>query len=585
MSGRIPQAFLDQLLSRVDLVEVVDARVQLRKAGREYAACCPFHNEKTPSFYVSPGKQFYHCFGCGAHGNAIGFLIEYEHLGFVEAVEELARIAGLEVPREARGGGEHGRHDDLLVWVEAADRWFRQQLRSHAERSRAVDYLRGRGLVGETALAFGIGYAPPERDGLLKTLRAQGAGVKALVAAGLVVERDDGGHHDRFRERVMFPIRDRRGRTIAFGGRVLGDGQPKYLNSPETPLFHKGRELYGLHEARMALRQIPRLLVVEGYMDVVMLAQHGIRYAVATLGTATTAEHAERLFRLTRDVVFCFDGDRAGREAAWRALENVLPQLKDDRQIGFLFLPEGEDPDSLVRREGAEAFGHRLDGAVLLFDYLFERLKADINMNSLDGRSRLAGRARPYVERLPPGQLRDMMLRYVDKLAEQRGSALQALPRVAGAIEGIAPSVVARHNSRLVRTPVRHAIALLLNRPQLAREAAEPAQLAALGTQSGVPLLAELIELFRTQPHVGVAAALERYRGSETGRVLDRLATWQPELPEDLLESEFRGVLATLAQRPDPRKALMDKLAQGEALSAEEHEMLLRLTRTRGHSA
>ncbi|PWV62419.1 DNA primase [Plasticicumulans acidivorans] len=576
MAGLIPQSFLDQLLARIDLVEVIDARLPLKKQGREYAACCPFHNEKSPSFFVSPHKQFYHCFGCGAHGNAIGFLMEYEHLGFPEAVEELARLAGMEVPREARSGEDAG-HAELLRWIERADQWFRQQLRTHAQRQSVIDYLRTRELSGQTAAEFGIGYAPAERDALLRALLTEGAERTTLLAAGLVVRRDeDGAWIDRFRNRITFPIRDRRGRTIAFGGRVLGDGQPKYLNSPETPVFHKGRELYGLYEARMALRHLPRLLVVEGYMDVVMLAQHGIRYAVATLGTSTTAEHAERLFRVTPDVVFCFDGDRAGRDAAWRALENVLGQVRDGRQIGFLFLPDGEDPDSLVRREGQAAFEQRLTQAQPLSEYLFAHLAADIDLRNVDGRARLAERARPLLEKLPDSVYRDLMVTRLSELSKLGVEALnRRLGLAANAQPALAPTQQIARNSRLVSTPVRHAIALLLSRPQLAAQTGDLARIRALDLP-GIPLLIELLEIFRSSPNLSGGAVVERFRGRTAQSSLERLLTWQPEIAEERFdyEQDFRDTLARLADRGDRRKLLLERAARGDTLSREELEEL-----------
>lgn len=563
MSGRIPQGFIDQLLARTDLVEVIGARVPLKKQGREYAACCPFHTEKSPSFFVSPSKQFFHCFGCGAHGNAVGFLMDYEHLAFPEAVEELARSAGLDVPREggAAASAPHEQYAEILHWLERAALWFRQQLRHHPERAAPIEYLRGRGLAGTVAADFGVGYAPSGRDALLQALLAEGATRNTLLAAGLIAERDGGVLVDRFRERVMFPIRDRRGRTIAFGGRVLGDGQPKYLNSPETPVFHKGRELYGLYEARMATRQIGRLVVVEGYMDVVMLAQHGLRCAVATLGTATTTEHAEKLFRITHDIVFCFDGDRAGREAAWRALENVLPQVRDGRRIGFLFLPDGEDPDSLVRSEGAEAFAARLDAAQPLTDYLAERLRAQVNVNTDEGAARLMQLARPLLERMPDSPARDLLVQALD-----RGSVLRRHTRLQQA-----PPGVGRRRIDYRKSPVRHAIALLLAEPTLAVEAGERGSYAQIDAP-GVDLLLDLIDIFREQPHLPAGAVVERYRGSGLQSPLERLLAWAPEVPAGEFDwrQEFRDTLTRIRALGDRRRLLMDRMARGEALSSEE---------------
>lgn len=382
MAGRIPQQFIDDLLNRVDIVEVVDSRVPLKKKGKEYSACCPFHSEKTPSFTVSQNKQFYHCFGCKANGSAIGFLMEYEHLSFPEAIEELARSQGIDVPYE---GGQRPdpavkkAQTDLYDLMQQTDQYYQQQLRQHEQAQTAVDYLKQRGLSGEVAKDFGIGFAPDGWDNLIKALGNTAEKEKALVTAGMLIKKENGKCYDRFRDRIMFPIRDRRGRCIAFGGRILPKDQPndkdaKYLNSPETPLFHKGRELYGLYEARQALRDIPRLMVVEGYMDVVALAQFDVRYAVATLGTATTADHLQRLFQLTSEVVFCFDGDRAGKDAAWRALQVCLPEMRDGRETRFMFLPDGEDPDSYIRKIGKETFELEIKKSQTFSEYLFKQL-------------------------------------------------------------------------------------------------------------------------------------------------------------------------------------------------------------------
>jgi len=567
MAARISPDFLDQLLNRVDLVDLIDTRVPLRKLGRDYGACCPFHSEKTPSFTVSPSKQFYYCFGCGARGNAIGFLMEYERLSFMEAVTELARSVGLELPRGV-GGGEADSHKDLLALVEQAATFFRQQLHDHPARQKALDYLRRRGLDDETAKTFGIGYAPAGWDSLLRALTTQGSAPAELLQAGLVTAHDNGHYYDRFRDRIMFPIRDRRGRTIAFGGRALGDAEPKYLNSPETPFFHKGRELYGLYEARQRERQLRRLVVVEGYMDVVALVQHGIPYTVATLGTATTTEQVERLFRVTHEVIFCFDGDRAGREAAWRALENALPLLKEDRQAGFLFLPEDEDPDSLIRKEGRERFEERLTQAKPLSDYFFERLGADINLRSIDGRARLAERARPLLEKLPDSDFRDLMGERLKKITHNPLTRLSP-PRVS--------AINARQVSPL-RSPVRLVIALLLNDLGLARQAGDIKCLQGIKAP-GLSLVVELIELLQNNPHIQNAAqVLVRYEDTPAGPILQQLAGWRPEYPEDRFASEFLGALKQLQERYGIKRQLLNKLAQGEPLSTEEKETLRQLS-------
>jgi DNA primase len=573
MASRIPPDYLEQLLSRVDLVELIDTRLPLRKAGRDYSACCPFHSEKTPSFTVSPTKQFYHCFGCGAHGNAIGFLMAYEQLSFLEAVEELARSVGLEPPRGV--STEPGHQDALIAVVEQAEHFFRRQLQEHSTRQRALDYLRHRGLGEVTIKAFAIGYASPAWDGLLRALMARGMSLRDMVQAGLVIEQDDGQGYDRFRDRIMFPIRDRRGRPIAFGGRALGDATPKYLNSPETPFFHKGRELYGLYEAHQRERQLRRLLVVEGYMDVVALVQHGIPYAVATLGTATTPEQLERLFRVTRDVIFCFDGDRAGREAAWRALENTLPLLRDDHQVSFLFLPEGEDPDSLVRQEGKDSFEQRLLQARPLSDYFFERLSADVNLHSIDGRVRLAERARPLLNKLPDSLYRDLL---VQRLADMAGIDQTNITKRLTVTAS--PVTRPRSNINPARTPMRLAIALLLNHPELAQQAGDMQHFREIDVP-GLPLLVELVELLQRHPHIQNAAQLLiRYEGTETGHILRRLAEWPlPLVDEEQCRQEFQDILNHLEQNNTLQKRLLDKLAQGK-LSPEEKEILRNFGKT-----
>ncbi|WP_049721139.1 DNA primase [Gilvimarinus polysaccharolyticus] len=411
--SRIPQSFIDELLDRVDIVEVVDHRVKLRKTGKNYSACCPFHDEKNPSFTVSPDKQFFYCFGCGASGNAVGFLMDYERTGFPEAVEQLAHLCGMEVPREEQkpeATRQERLRKRLYELLEKSNDFYQEQLRQHPGKSKAIDYLKGRGLDGQIARDYGVGYAPPGWDNLLKALGTNGDNRDGLLTAGMLIQPEDSDRlYDRFRHRIMFPIRDTRGRVIGFGGRVLDDSKPKYLNSPETPVFHKGRELYGLHEARQAYRNLPRLLVVEGYMDVVALAQFGIRYGVATLGTACGEEHLERAFRYTSEVVFCFDGDNAGRRAATRALEASLPAMTDGRQVKFLFLPDGEDPDTLVRQIGPEKFENLIDMGVPLEDYLFDAAAEGINIRTMEGRAHLSKRAAPLLAKLPKGVFRELM--------------------------------------------------------------------------------------------------------------------------------------------------------------------------------
>ena len=410
----IPNDFVQTLLARVDIVEVIDRYVPLKKAGANYSACCPFHSEKTPSFTVSPTKQFFHCFGCGAHGTAIGFLMDHAGKSFPEAVEELARDAGLEVPRVERPGEREERKaiDDLADRLETASRFYRARLK---DSPRAIDYLKSRGLTGAIAAHFAIGYAPDEWTALERAFPDyQDA---ALETAGLVVRGDGGKRYDRFRDRVVFPIHDGRGRIVGFGGRVLDRGEPKYLNSPETPLFSKGRELYGLWLARNAIREHDRVVVVEGYMDVVALAQHGVEYAVATLGTSTTGAHAQKLFRLADNVVFCFDGDAAGRKAAWRALENTLPVLVDGKNARFLFLPDGEDPDDYVRRRGRVAFEEAVARAMPLSDFLIAELSARHPPTSDEGRAALVAAARPLVSQIGAPVLAALITRRIADIA------------------------------------------------------------------------------------------------------------------------------------------------------------------------
>jgi len=439
MAGLIPQSFIDELLDRIDIVDVVDSRVKLKKTGKNYSACCPFHDEKSPSFTVSPDKQFYYCFGCGASGSALGFILDYERQSFPDAVEELAKMAGLEVPREARNDSPaHKERKSLYKLLEQSNQHFQQQLRHSPAKQHAVNYLKERGLSGAIARDFGIGYAPPGWDNLLKSVGLEEHDRHLLVEGGMVISKqEDNKRYDRFRNRIMFPIRDVRGRVIGFGGRVLGDDKPKYLNSPETPVFHKGRELYGLHEARKAHKELPRLLVVEGYMDVVALAQYGILYGVATLGTACGEDHLNLAFKYTNEIVFCFDGDKAGRTAAKRGLENSLPVMQDGRQIKFLFLPDGEDPDTLVRQVGTETFIRLIEQAVPLEDFLFDSVAEDIDLTTMEGRARLSKRAAPLLHKLPNGVYQQLMF---GNLAQRTGLPVETLMELVEPAEPFAPA-------------------------------------------------------------------------------------------------------------------------------------------------
>ena len=531
MAGLIPQDFIDDLVARADIVEVIGRRVQLKKAGREFKACCPFHDEKTPSFTVSPAKGFYHCFGCGAHGTSIGFLMEYDHMSFVEAVESLASLMGVEVPRNESDRPAR-RYDELFSLLDSVARHWQTCLKNSPN---AIEYVRQRGIDGSTAKRFGIGYAPDGWSNVLDKFGKSPEAVERLLATGLIIAKDNGGHYDRFRDRIVFPIRDARGRTIGFGGRTLGDGEPKYLNSPETVLFHKGRELYGLYEARQALRHIERLVVVEGYMDAVALARHGIDFAVATLGTATTGEHLNRLFRLTDNVCFAFDGDRAGRKAAWRALENALPLIREGRQVRYVFLPEGHDPDSFVNEFGTDAFLEAVDAGVALSDFLIQELAGQVDMETVDGRARLAELARPLVQKIPAGVYRELL---VESLASAVGLTAPKLEKMLGAGTGPAAhgAGAARPGRRPVASPktgqpsvVRHAISLVLNYPSSA-EKADVEKLAGV-QRKGTDLLESLIETVHAEPNITTAGLLERFRHDEQGRHLGKLAA--SELPVD----------------------------------------------------
>ena len=534
--ARIPDAFIDDLLARSDIVEVVGARVPLKRQGKEYAARCPFHDERSASFTVSPTKQFYHCFGCGAHGTAISFLMQYERLEFLDAVEELARRVGLEVPRDTAQRNANPETRDLYGAMEAASTFFRTQL-ARSDKARA--YVDKRGIAAEIVERYAIGYAPDGFSGLRDALGSDPQRMQLLERGGLFSKNDKGHVYDKFRDRLMFPIHDRRGRTIAFGGRVIDpEDSPKYLNSPETALFHKGRELYGLWQAKQANQKLERLIVVEGYMDVVALAQFGVSQAVATLGTATTPDHAELLFRSAPDVYFCFDGDRAGRSAAWKALESVLPRMKDGRQALFLFLPDGEDPDSIVRQEGADGFDARLRAATPLSEFFFAQLSADVNLSSLDGKARLAERCKPLLAQIPDGAFGDLMRQ---RLTELTGVGARAsAPAPAQRTMRNARSTPAQKPS-LVRAAITH----LLHRPGFALELQPPYRFATL-RQPGIELLSELVLLVRERPDISTGALLEHFEGRDELAALQKLAVLELPGEEPDLRMEFTDAISQL---------------------------------------
>ncbi|AWV08705.1 DNA primase [Marilutibacter maris] len=568
--ARIPDAFIDDLLARTDIVELINARVPLKRQGKEYSARCPFHDERSPSFTVSPTKQFYHCFGCGAHGTAISFLMNYDRLEFLDAVEELARHAGMEVPRETQQRNANPESQDLYAALEASARFYRKQLDGNA---KAQAYLDDRGVDAAIRERFGIGFAPPGFNALRDALGGDERRLRLLERGGMMSRNDSGRVYDKFRNRVMFPILDRRGRTIAFGGRVVdADDSPKYLNSPETPLFHKGRELYGLWQVRQAHNKIPHIVVVEGYMDVVALFQHGVDTAVATLGTATTPDHAELLFRNAPDVHFCFDGDRAGRAAAWKAVESVLPRMKDGRQAFFLFLPDGEDPDSLVRQEGREGFNARLKQATPLSQFLFDSLSADVNLATLEGKGRLAERAKPLLAQIPDGAFADLMRQ---RLTELTG---------VGARASTPDTHVPAHRARAGAGPaparrslVRSAIALLLQSPTLGLELLPPYRFAPL-RQPGVDLLCEMLQLVYERPDIGTGSLIEHFADRDEQASLQKLAAQSLPGEEAAWRAEFHEAIArlehqTLLQR---HEELRNRMREGgnSALSAEEKREL-----------
>jgi DNA primase len=625
MAGRIPEKFIDDLLARIDIVDVIQERVPLKKSGRDWSARCPFHDERSASFTVSPAKQFYHCFGCGEHGSAIGFLMKYDRLEFPDAIEELANRAGVKVPYE--GGREAPREDatDLYTVLDAAAGYFRRQL---ADNDGARAYFAQRGLDEAILTRFNLGYAPDGWDGLKNALGTTPARIALLEKAGLLTHGEKGGKYDRFRDRVMFPILDRRGRTIAFGGRIIagkpapvekaGDGPPvtdsraqdgrksdpgpKYLNSPETPLFHKGRELFGLWQVREAQSKIPRLIVVEGYMDVISLHQFGVPQAVATLGTATTRDHAEILFRQCADVFFCFDGDRAGRQAAWRAVESVLPRMRDGRQALFLFLPDGEDPDSVIRKEGLAGFEQRLKDATPLSDYFFQFVGASVDLSSADGRARLRERSSAYLKEIPDGAFRDQMLQllqertivapaflekvdpafreaareiFEEKLTAAKAELRSAIHEPADLTQRRAQQPAAEQRKTLVRAT----ISLVIQQPSLVSEMKLPWIFAQL-RQPGIPLLVELLDLCRTRPSATTGALIEYFGSRKEAGWLHQLAVSEFPGGIDEARAEFLGAIAQLEKqtRNQRRDDLRIKQANGMLTAEEKDELRSLLT-------
>ncbi len=564
----IPREFIDLLLAKIDIVDLIHTHVPLKKkSNSNYFARCPFHNEKSASFSVSHPKQFYYCFGCGAHGNAVDFLMQQDRLNFPEAVEALARIAGLEVPRTAI---THKKDESLASLYDLAEQtadFYYNQLK---QSDRAIAYLKKRGISGEIAKLFHLGYAPSGWSNALDALGSNDADRKKLFDIGVIIRKDEGGYYDRFRDRVMFPIRDHRGRFIGFGGRVLDQGEPKYLNSPETAIFQKGHELYGLHQALKANRKLERLMVVEGYMDVIALFQLGVTYAVATLGTATTAHHLQRLLRYTSEIVFCFDGDQAGRTAAWRALEVTLPMMTDSMQIRFLFLPDGDDPDSLIRKEGKAAFEQRIQTALPLSDFFFQTMAKQGDMSAMEGRARFAAAALTMIKQVPAGIYQDILLRELEKRARVELGSLSG-----GKTQVAAPEPTPMHHinddkkfKAKLPAPIRLALTLLVQNPRLASLAQE---LPPLSTLPGLAFMSQLTEIIKQNIQMTTGALLEYWRGQKEEPFIAKLALWEHSVPEMGVEQEFLGALRqinTLAYDNEINRLLAK--AANEGLSDDE---------------
>lgn len=580
MAGHIPRSFIDDLLARLDIVDIIDARVKLKKKGKNYGACCPFHNEKTPSFSVSQEKQFYHCFGCGVHGNAIDFIMEFERLEFVEAIEELASYLGLDVPREQRSGGggqfnsgpqaSSSEKRNLYDLMGSIAQFYRNQLKQPASKV-AIEYLKDRGLSGEIVQKFGIGYVADEWDLVRKNFGQNKDNQDMLVTGGMLIENDKGNRYDRFRGRIMFPIRDRRGRVIGFGGRVLGDGTPKYLNSPETPIFHKGKELYGLYEVLQAYREPPRVLVVEGYMDVVALAQYGVDYSVASLGTSTTGDHIQMLFRQTNTVVCCYDGDRAGKEAAWRALENALQYLKTGNTLKFLFLPDGEDPDSYVRKYGKQAFEQQIEQATPLSSYLFDNLIElhQINLGNNEGKSALRAYASALIDKIPDPYFQELL----EKLLDERTGFDNRLRQPRKKTSETRP----QPHKEIKRTPMREVIALLIQNPSYAQMVPDLSSVRELSIP-GLSLFVDVLDKCQAHPHINTGQLLEHWRNSQNEPLLSRLASWDIPLDEDNQEEIFLDSLdKIIAQCVEKQIENLQAKARSVGLSAEEKRELLAL--------
>lgn len=577
MAGRIPQNFIDDLIARTDIVEVINARVPLKRKGKEFTACCPFHNEKTPSFTVSENKQFFYCFGCHAKGNAIGFLMDYEHLSYVDAIESLAADQHLDVPHENDGFSGQNKQDKQPFYdiLKQASELFQQQLKNS---EHAIVYLKKRGLSGDVVKQFKIGYAPDGWDFLIRHLGKTTDNLNALGKTGLIVNKEN-KTYDRFRDRIIFPISDQRGRVIGFGGRILDKGEPKYLNSPENTVFHKGFELYGLHESKQALRKIDRIIIVEGYMDVVALAQHGINYAVASLGTATTTEQIQKTFRSTHEVIFCYDGDNAGKKAAWRALENTLGVIRDGMVAKFLFLPEKEDPDTMIRKEGKQNFEQRIKNAVTLSEFLFKNLKSESNTRTKEGKAQLANKANKLIQKMHNSLFKDLLIKELSSLI---GLSQQLIESRIVLNETAKPALIkktkATQRQKILINKTRIAIALLIQNPVLAAQYKVPDGFKH-AFKKGLPLLYTLQQAIESNQQISCAALLERFRGSEhenSLQTMSMLQTPETENTDNILDV-YKSIIERLSTE-DRYEFLSDKLENNQPLSEKEMDEYMNLS-------
>lgn len=537
MSGLIPQPFIDDLLHRTDLVELIDSYVPLKKRGTSHTACCPFHNEKSPSFNVVAKKQFYHCFGCGASGNAISFVMNYLNQGFIDAVETLAARVGLTVPRDGQTETNNATQD-LYKLLSAVSLYYQKQLKH--EGQTAINYLRGRGLSGEIAKLYQLGFA---NEGWRNLEKAFPRNPRELIATGMLIKNDEGKTYDRYRNRVMFPIHDRHGRIIGFGGRVLDESQkPKYLNSPETVIFQKSRELYGLHQILSQKKDFDHIIIVEGYMDVIALAQHGVTNAVATLGTATSTFHIQLLAKHTKSLVFCFDGDNAGKQAAWRGLESSLPHLNQGLDARFMFLPDGHDPDSLIRTEGNEGFLNRLKQATPLHRFFFDNLAKDINLHNPAGKTQLINAAKPFLQKMSEGSYKQLL---IDDLARRTHIENHRLNQM---IINPAQTPVPEQITNITRTPMRIAIALLLQHPEIYAKSIGQLSPELLNSNEQEILL-KLLKQLAAYPQATTATLIESWREHPYFEFINKLAAWDHQVPEQELIKEFGDIIRFLQKQ------------------------------------